>query len=339
MKKTVFGSKLTAWYEINQRDLPWRHTHDPYRIWLSEIILQQTQIKQGLPYYIRFVETFPTLADFYAADTDHILKLWEGLGYYRRALNMIKGAKYMVEEYKGKFPSTYKELINVPGIGDYTASAIASFAFDQPEMVIDGNVIRVMTRHHFIDSPVHLSSTKRAIREALQEVFVPSKHYAFNQGIMELGATVCKPKKPLCSVCPVEQSCIARAKDIPEDFPIKQAKKTVQQRYFHFFIHRDTEHIYLTKRTDPNDIWYQLYTLPSFSTLNQEEHLSFVKSQGKSPLHSTTHLLSHQKLFIYLWDTTPKSHTNQSKPYLKEQLSQLSFPKPVVSILNLLELL
>jgi len=334
MKKTSFGSKLTLWYREHQRDLPWRNTHDPYLIWLSEIILQQTQVKQGLPYFLKFKNTLPTIQDFYAASEAQILKLWEGLGYYRRALNAIKCIQYITTHCQGKFPSTYTELIKIPGIGDYTASAIASFAFNKPEIVIDGNVKRVITRHALIASPIHLTTTYKAIRTALTERFTPKAHYDFNQGIMELGALICTPKNPHCSLCPVSTDCQARVQNLIADLPVKAPKSSKKNRYFHFFLDQREDSIRLIQRQDPSDIWYQMYSLPHFSTFDPKEHHRFLKQQNKQPLYTNTHLLSHQKLYIYLWQNTPKKYHRDTSLFAYNKVHEMSFPKPIRSILS-----
>ena len=205
----LFSKKLKHWYSNNKRELPWRQTKDPYFIWLSEIILQQTQVNQGLPYYVKFTENFPTIYHLASADESAVLKLWQGLGYYSRARNLHATAKYVVSELDGKFPNNYKDLIKLKGIGDYTASAIASICFNEATAVVDGNVYRVLSRYFGIDTPINSSKGAKVFKQLAQELIDLKDPATFNQAIMEFGATQCKPQNPDCKICPFNASCIA----------------------------------------------------------------------------------------------------------------------------------
>jgi A/G-specific adenine glycosylase len=215
-----FSSEIIVWYNRHKRDLPWRNTKDPYKIWLSEIILQQTRVEQGLPYYLKFIKAFPTVKHLAKAPEDKVMKLWQGLGYYSRARNLHATAKAIVKIYKGKFPSDYASIRNLKGIGDYTAAAISSFAFDQRYPVEDGNVYRLLSRHYGIATPVNTSHAKQefyALAKSLIEGFPPA---LFNQAIMEFGAMQCKPVSPSCSSCSLMESCVAFRKKKVNELPV-----------------------------------------------------------------------------------------------------------------------
>ena len=205
----LFSDKILAWYQLNKRDLPWRNTSDPYKIWLSEIMLQQTRVAQGTPYYLKFIEAFPTVEDMALASEERILKLWQGLGYYSRARNLHATAKMVVENYGGKFPDTYKELLKLKGVGDYTASAIASICFNERQAVVDGNVYRVLARYFGIDKPINSSEGVKYFKALAEELLHGSNVRDYNQGIMEFGAIQCKPKNPYCPICTFKDSCLA----------------------------------------------------------------------------------------------------------------------------------
>ncbi len=207
-----FKKILTNWYSINKRNLLWRSTKNPYFIWLSEIIMQQTQVKQGSPYYEAFINQFPTVFDLAEADEETVLKLWQGLGYYSRARNLHASAKHIAYELNGKFPTTYSEIIKLKGVGDYTASAIASICFDEPTAVVDGNVYRVLSRYFGIDTPINSTQGIKEFK-ALASTLLDTAHPGdYNQAVMEFGATQCKPKNPYCMVCPLKDSCVALQK-------------------------------------------------------------------------------------------------------------------------------
>jgi len=229
-------SKILSWYGQNARNLPWRGTQDPYKIWLSEIILQQTRVAQGLPYYNKFVQNYPNIASFAEANEDEILHLWQGLGYYSRARNMHSCAKTICTEYDGKFPSTYSELKKLKGIGDYTAAAISSFAFNEKKPAIDGNIIRIISRIYGIFHTPYTKESRDTIDSISRELIEHAPPANYNQAMMEFGALQCVPKNPDCSQCPVADFCYAFEYDAVGKLPTPKKKIEVKNRYFHFLV-------------------------------------------------------------------------------------------------------
>ena len=216
-----FSKTLINWYSANKRNLPWRETRDPYSIWLSEIILQQTQVKQGLPYFNSFLAEFPTIFDLAKVEESKVLKLWQGLGYYSRARNLHATAKYIANELQGEFPNNYKALLKLKGVGDYTASAISSICFNEVAAVVDGNVYRVLSRYYGITTPINSSKAIKEFKFLAQKLIDKERPAEFNQAIMEFGAIQCKPKNPNCSLCPLNSSCFALQKNIVAQLPVK----------------------------------------------------------------------------------------------------------------------
>ncbi|MBW6479545.1 MAG: A/G-specific adenine glycosylase [Bacteroidales bacterium] len=264
-----FTSRLLKWYSENKRDLPWRESADPYKIWLSEIILQQTRIVQGLGYYHRFLDKYPDIQALANASEDDVLSVWQGLGYYSRARNLHHTAKEIVKQYNGKFPEDYKDLLKLKGIGPYTAAAIASIAFNLPHATVDGNVTRVLARYFGITDPVNETHIKNQINSAANELMDLQRPGMFNQAMMDLGATICKPGKPLCNFCPVNKDCIARISGIEESIPVKTSKIVQRERFFHFFLlHTQANHerMFLIEKREQNDIWKNLHQLPLIET-------------------------------------------------------------------------
>ncbi|MBK6829719.1 MAG: A/G-specific adenine glycosylase [Flavobacteriales bacterium] len=265
MSRAWFTKALLPWYAEHKRPLPWRETRDPYRIWLSEVILQQTRVEQGREYWHRFVETYPTVAELAAATEDQVLRLWQGLGYYSRARNLRTAAKQVVEEHMGGFPDSYEGLKGLKGVGEYTAAAIGSIAFGLVEPVVDGNVYRVLARVFGIDTPIDSTAGRKQFRElaaALIDHEQPGEH---NQAVMELGATVCTPLKPTCGECPLARKCIARATDRIDKLPVKTGKTKVRTRHFNYLHIERGDKTFLRKRTG-KDIWHGLYELPLIET-------------------------------------------------------------------------
>ncbi|MFW5777797.1 MAG: A/G-specific adenine glycosylase [Bacteroidota bacterium] len=264
-----FSEKLLIWFKKNQRNLPWRNTHDPYKIWLSEIILQQTRIGQGIVYYNKFLEKFPDIYQLARASEDQVLATWQGLGYYSRARNLHHTAKNIVDNYQGEFPTTYHELLKLKGVGKYTAAAIASIAFNKAVAVVDGNVLRLICRYFGIDKPIDRLSVSKHIESIANELIDPDHPSAFNQAMMDMGATVCKPKTPSCQICPFLGECFAQKNGLQSRIPFKEKKVKVKKRFFHFFfIYHQTENklvICVEKRTG-NDIWKNLYQFPLIET-------------------------------------------------------------------------
>jgi A/G-specific adenine glycosylase len=302
---------MINWYEENQRDLPWRKTRDPYLIWISEIMLQQTRVQQGIGYYHRFVGRFPDLHSLAEATEDEVLRYWQGLGYYSRARNLHETAQLLVKNFKGQFPRTFRELLALKGIGEYTAAAIASVAFNEEVPVVDGNVLRFMSRLYSISIPIDTTEGKKAVTAVVSGLIKGQDPLLFNQAIMELGALICKPKSPQCDLCPLVQYCGAFNNHQIANFPVKVKKTKVRVRYFNYFLveaksDKDTG-IFLEKRTS-SDIWKNLYELPLIETEGevQPEELiqridfpfiaggSFRKIKSISPEYK--HQLSHQLL-------------------------------------------
>lgn len=255
--------RILAWYDVYKRDLPWRATRDPYRIWISEIILQQTRVAQGYDYFVRFIERFPTVEALAHAPEDEVMRMWQGLGYYSRARNLHTAAKAIVA--RGAFPVTYSDIRMLKGVGDYTAAAIASFAFDEPIAAVDGNVCRVWSRLFGIETPIDTTDGKRAITEIAQTLLPTSQAAKYNQAIMEFGALQCVPKSPDCLSCPLADKCVAFAEGRVEMLPAKSHKTKVTPRYLTYLYVHSADELLLHKRV-ANDIWQNLYELPLIET-------------------------------------------------------------------------
>ena len=260
-----FADELVLWYIHNKRDLPWRHTTDAYVIWLSEIILQQTRVEQGMPYFYRFVEKYPDVSSFAAAPEDEILKLWQGLGYYSRGRNMLKTARLVTELHGGKFPQQYEQLIKLKGIGEYTAAAISSFSANEAKAVVDGNVYRVLARYFGINEPINSTPGKKKFQQLANELLNHDHPGLHNQAMMEFGAMLCKPKNPACGICPVRTGCFAFTHNATGTLPVKINKLKVRERYFNYFVIVNGDEILLNKR-DEKDIWANMYDLPLIET-------------------------------------------------------------------------
>jgi A/G-specific adenine glycosylase len=309
-----FSNTLINWYSNNNRSLPWRETINPYHIWLSEIILQQTQVKQGLPYYNAFIKYYPTIFDLANASEEEVLKLWQGLGYYSRARNLHATAKHIAFNLKGDFPNNYKDLIKLKGVGDYTASAIASIAFNEVAAVVDGNVYRVLARYFGIDTPINSTAGIKEFKKMATSLIDSKQPAIFNQSIMEFGAIQCKPKNPSCMVCPLSQSCVALEKNLINTLPVKIKKTKVKIKYFNFLVCIDkSKNTFIEKRTSKG-IWQNLYQFPlieSKKSLSSDEfHLldlnhSFLKDlkfeYSLYNIKDKVHKLSHQHLHTKFW--------------------------------------
>ena len=303
----TFQLELIKWYQINKRDLPWRHTKDPYTIWLSEIILQQTRVEQGLPYFNNFLENFPTVNDFASASEARVLKLWQGLGYYSRGRNMHATAQIVVNNLNGIFPNLHDELLKLKGIGEYTAAAISSFSSGEARAVVDGNVFRVLARYFGIDTPINSPSGKKQFFTLANELIYQEDPALYNQAIMEFGALQCKPKSPNCGICPLNQSCYAFRKEVVNDLPVKIRKAAQKHRFLDYFICRDNDQI-LVRERQAGDIWQHLYDFPSIelaaeAAFNTPEFISLVKEVfGKDAdftyLKSKKHILTHQIIHL-----------------------------------------
>jgi A/G-specific adenine glycosylase len=270
----LFTERLMHWHRTaNHRSLPWKGERDPYKIWLSEIILQQTRAEQGLPYYLKFAGTYPTVKHLANATDEAAYKLWQGLGYYNRCKNMLSTARQVVQERGGEFPDTYEGLLALKGIGPYTAAAIASFAYGLPQAVVDGNVNRVLARCFGIDTPIDSTEGKKEFQQLATELLYAEDSAAYNQAIMDHGATICTPALPKCSECPLTPDCFAFNKNLIAILPVKSKKAAVRLRYFHYLLLRRDDQLWLQKRTG-KDIWqnlYQPYLIESATALDSRE--------------------------------------------------------------------
>ncbi len=258
---------LINWFAENRRDLPWRHNPTPYQVWLSEIILQQTRVNQGWDYYLRFVEKWPTVNDLANATEEEVLKMWQGLGYYSRARNLHQCAKQIVEQHGGQFPADFEKLKQLKGIGDYTAAAIASIAFDLPHAVVDGNVYRVLSRLFDIDTPININEGQTVFAKIADDLLNREQPGLHNQAMMEFGALQCTPKNPNCLLCPLQAQCLAFANQTVMQRPVKLQKLKITTRYFNYLVFRIEGNVYLHKRSG-NDIWKNLYDFPCIESEN-----------------------------------------------------------------------
>lgn len=341
----IFHNLLIEWYLKNKRDLPWRNTTDPYPIWLSEVMLQQTRVAQGMPYFFSFTEAFPTVFDLAKADEEQVLKLWQGLGYYSRARNLHKTAQHVAYELLGVFPATYKGLLQLKGIGEYTAAAIASFSYNETVPVVDGNVFRVLSRYFDMETDIAVASAKKEFAALAFELMPKDNPALFNQAIMEFGALQCVPKSPNCSVCVFNESCAALQKNKVDQLPVKSKKLKVRNRFLNYLVVNDEdENTIIQKRIDKG-IWHNLYEFPLIET-DVVQDFDFISSQVQKDFYSNyeiisiaefneksiIHKLSHQHLHIKFWKVNVKGKIENgiNKTDLK------TFPFPIV-IFNFIE--
>jgi A/G-specific adenine glycosylase len=342
-----FQQEIVNWYQLHKRDLPWRHTQDAYVIWLSEIIMQQTRVEQGLPYFNRFLEAFPRLEDFASATETQVLRLWQGLGYYSRGRNMHHTAQQVVALYGGVFPVQYDELIKLKGIGDYTASAISSFAAGESRAVLDGNVFRVLARYYGIAIPINSTEGKKEFSALAQELIGSQDPMLYNQAIMEFGALQCKPKSPGCEVCPLQDHCEARRLNLQHMLPVKLKKMPPRNRYFNYLIMENDGDI-LVKKRQPGDIWQHLYDFPLIETVVEagfpDESLTseIQKLCGDQvviqPLVAKKHVLTHQIIYVQFFALANYIiNFNQDagvKWVGKMELDDLPQPKVITNFIN-----
>lgn len=299
------SKKLIQWYGHNKRTLPWRDVADPYCIWISEIILQQTRVSQGTDYYLRFVNRFPNVIELAGAHQDEVLKYWQGLGYYSRARNLHQTAKVIVEKFNGEFPHTHAEILSLKGIGEYTAAAICSFAYNMPYAVVDGNVYRVISRVFGIDTPIDSAVGKKEFAITAQQLLNKMDAGTHNQAIMEFGALHCVPVKPDCLNCTLKSYCKAYELELTDTLPIKQSKIKVRTRFFNYLFIRCQSNVYMRQRNE-NDVWQQLYEFPliesdrlfDVSDVFQSKYLMGQTGVSlNSAVHDFKHILSHQRIF------------------------------------------
>lgn len=313
MQNIDLSKKLLAWHKGIHRPMPWKGEKNPYLIWLSEIILQQTRVEQGLAYYLKFKNHFPDVKSLANASEDEVLKYWQGLGYNTRARNLHAAAKHIANELNGNFPSDYEGIRNLKGVGDYTAAAIASFAFDLPYPVVDANVFRILSRVFGIDTPIDSTKGKQQFKELAEQLF-PRKYPAkYNQAIMDFGAVQCVPKNPDCDVCPLNADCFARKNGLVEKLPVKAKKAARRERFFHYFVIRDGKYTYLKKR-EAKDIWQGMFEFPLLEGTRAMKKSELVKSKEvaallgkvkemelKTVLQQT---LTHQKINALFYEVT-----------------------------------
>ncbi len=323
-----FQDIIIDWYDKNKRNLPWRNTNNPYFIWLSEIILQQTRVDQGLPYFEKFVNHYPSVYELAIADEQEILNDWQGLGYYSRARNLHKTAKEVVDIYKGVFPSTYIELLKLTGIGPYTAAAIASFAFDEAKAVVDGNVYRVLSRVFDIEEAIDSTQGKKTFESLANELIDKNNSAIYNQAIMEFGALQCVPVNPSCIICPLQFQCLAYKNKTITQRPLKSKKTKVTPRYFVYVVELSSNQTIRIEKRKEKGIWQHLYQFPLLEFMSIEEKQSYLASlKYKFISKEYKHILSHQHLFAHFAVVEPTIKIPEDQ--LEIALSELSnFPIP-----------
>ena len=336
IKQLHFSQLFISWYEDNKRSLPWRETNDSYKIWVSEVILQQTRVAQGLNYYLQFIDKFPTVNVLAQSSENEVLKAWQGLGYYTRARNLHEGAKTVVTLFDSKLPKTYKEILSIKGIGEYTAAAILSIAYNKAYSVVDGNVYRVLSRLFAIETPIDSSAGKKQFSILAQELLDTANPGKHNQAVMEFGALHCTPSNPLCNSCPFQHLCIANQLNMQSDFPVKSKKVKVRKRYFHYFQIEYQGFTYLNKRSG-DDIWKNMYEFPlietdkeaNLSDLIENESFKTLFTDADITLHLNPkqfkHVLTHQHIYatFYIVEAT-KLNDNFDLNFLKIKPSELS---------------
>lgn len=327
------ATTIQAWYHKNKRTLPWRKEKDPYKIWLSEIILQQTRVEQGMQYYYRFIEQFPDIHTLAKANEQTVLKLWQGLGYYNRARNLHTTARYIVNELNGKFPQSYKELIKLKGVGAYTAAAIASFAYNEQIPAIDGNVARVIARLFGVNRPVNTTSGAKELQTIAGQLIPPANSGMFNQAMIEFGAIQCTPRNPQCESCPLKEVCYAYKNGQVDKLPVKNKQIKQRNRYFNYLKIHSGNSLFLQKRTG-NDIWRNLYEFPLIETRKQinpeavlqlQEWQQILKNLSLELLYVSPlikHQLSHQRIYGRIFAIRLTS-TPAPESYLRQQYLEI----------------
>ncbi len=336
-----FSAQLLEWYNPNRRNLPWKLTVDAYNIWLSEIILQQTRVEQGLPYYLAFIKKYPTIKRLANAPENDVLKLWEGLGYYSRARNLQFAAKQVMELYNGVFPTTYADIIKLKGIGAYTAAAIASFAYGLPYAVVDGNVFRVLSRIFAIQTPIDTTKGKKRFELLANKLLDTKNPGVYNQAIMDLGALVCKPKLPLCHQCPFSSTCKALELNTIDKYPVKAKKLIKTERALHYFVIYNKKYIYLKQRTE-NDIWKGLFEFPLEEYVDmKEKNQNYISSSVEININTLPFVyqqtLSHQYIRAHFYEVYCRQLPAAQHRWLKvpkEKILEYAFPKIIRQYLS-----
>ena len=350
MSNEQFSERILTWYKAVFRPLPWRETRDPYAIWLSEVILQQTRVEQGMQYYYAFLEQFPTILQLADAPEDQVLRCWQGLGYYSRARNLHAAAKRVRDVFMGVFPSTYEDILSLPGVGPYTAAAVSSIAFGLPYSVVDGNVYRFLSRLKGISTPIDSPAGQKEFRLLAQSLLNPAFPGDFNQAMMEMGATICTPNQPLCISCVFRQECIAYSQNSISSLPVKSKKTNVRDRHLLFLIFQDSHGNTLIEKRPAGDIWTGLYQFPLIETQHSSDsfqlsdlpnlHSFFLESPFIIRKFSTSvrHILSHQRLharFLHLdVDVLPQDFFPASESIHTDDLQQRAFPRLITRYLD-----
>ena len=332
-----FSNSLVKWYLLNKRDLPWRNTVNPYPIWLSEIMLQQTRVAQGLPYYMAFMEAFPTVFDLANAEEEQVLKLWQGLGYYSRARNLHATAKYIATELKGDFPPNYNQLLQLKGVGEYTAAAIASFAYNEPVAVVDGNVFRVLSRYFNMDNDISDGKTKKEFQILAQQLLPKAKAALFNQAIMEFGALQCVPKNPDCGNCIFSSSCAGLQHKKVNILPVKSKKTKVTNKFFNYLILKDIQGNFVVQKREGKGIWENLYEFTLIETPEMSNEIDFMNQLKATKFYNQfladisllnteviQHKLSHQNLHIQFYILNFNQKIKEAKSL--SEIQKLPFP-------------
>ncbi len=337
--------RLLEWFSREARDLPWRRTKNPYYLWLSEVILQQTQVVQGMAYYHRFVETYPRVEDLASAEEDEVLHLWQGLGYYSRARNLRRAAQMIVEEFGGEMPQTLDEIKRLSGVGPYTQAAVLSFAFDLPYATVDGNVYRVLSRLYALDEPIDKPKGQKLFRELAQNFLNLKEPAQHNQAMIELGALCCSPRNPNCLFCPFETHCLSYIAGNPTDYPKKVGKIKIKERHLNYFYVKIKGNKTLIHRREAGDIWQGLYELPLIETKKATDFESLIKSKvwkefskafeglkiTPTALAECKHRLTHQLLYakLFLLEVEVYNAKEEEKPYqiiAENQLQDYAMP-------------
>lgn len=360
-----FQDDLLAWYHHEKRDLPWRESTDPYRVWVSEIMLQQTQVVTVIPYFNRFMEWFPTIEDLANAEEDKLLKAWEGLGYYSRVRNMQHAAKEMVETFDGKMPQTIEDILSLKGIGPYTGGAIGSIAFSLPEPAIDGNVMRVYSRLFCLSDDIALPKTRKVFDKYVRETMSQTEPGDFNQALMDLGATICTPTKPSCETCPIKHYCEAKKTDTASSYPVKKKKEKAKPLYYVADVIRNKTGAFLLEKRPEDGLLSNMWTFPmrdvtkedydrlvaSYDSVEKKElqvaeqlrlyEEEKIDIKEKQLLGIVTHIFSHRKWHVlvvedFLRDTDREMLEKQKWVY-QEEFDQYVFPKPQQKMVDLLK--